>query len=111
MPGQVQFQDRLSTALLAAGSRPDYDHQSQSQGHSHEHGHEHGHDHHANPALTLDPTTGIWTPVEHGHTHEHLENPGQSRSLSWETERRGPELDRLRLLILQSDNKRKIQRT
>jgi urease accessory protein len=66
MAQKVQFQDRLSTALLAAGSRPDFDNH-------HGHGHEHvvgGVPH------THDPATGGWTPVEHGHTHEHLENPG-----------------------------------
>ena len=75
MAQKVQFQDRLSTALLAAGSRPEFDHHN-----GHGHGHEHG-----NGALAHlhDAATGTWTPVEHGHTHEHLENPGRCRGRSF----------------------------
>jgi urease accessory protein len=69
MAQKVQFQDRLSTALLAAGSRPEFDHHN---------GHGHGHDH-GGVAHLHDAATGTWTPVEHGHTHEHLENPGGYR--------------------------------
>lgn len=74
MAQKIQFQDRLSSALLAAGTRSGDDTLHSGGG-----GHGHSHDHHgAGEGHIHDPATGEWTPVEHGHTHEHLENPGKS---------------------------------